>query len=228
MASTAHALTDAVVLRVPVELGREEAAELARQELADPVYAAAQPSLVERALRWVLERLADLSDRVGSASPGGIWGLVGLLAIAVLVVVAIRWRVGAVRRRRAVAAATFGAEDATADVSRARAERHAAAGEWALAVRARLRAIVRDLEDRGVLDRRPGRTADEVAREAGAALPDAAAALARAATTFDEVWYGHRTADADAYAVMVDADTRARAARRGSGATADLGPAVPR
>ena len=80
-------------------------------------------------------------------------------------------------------------------------------------MRERLRAVVRDLEARGLLDPRPGRTAGEVARDAGAAVPALAEDLRRASIVFDEVWYGGRTADAGSYALLVDVDTRAAAAR---------------
>ena len=58
---------------------------------------------------------------------------------------------------------------------RAAAEALAAQGHLAEAVRERLRAVVRALEERGVLDPRPGRTSGEVARDAGAAAPALAA-----------------------------------------------------
>ena len=96
---------------------------------------------------------------------------------------------------------------------RRRAAEFTAAGRLAEAIRERLRAIVRELEERAVLEPRLGRTADEVAAEAGAVLPDVAADLQRAARIFDEVWYGRVPAteamDADVEAV----DRRVRAAR---------------
>ena len=77
---------------------------------------------------------------------------------------------------------------------RRRADGFAGEGRFAEAVRERMRAIVRELETRGVLEPRPGRTADEVAREAGALVPAVAPDLRTAATVFDEVWYGGRPA----------------------------------
>ncbi len=62
-----------------------------------------------------------------------------------------------------------------------------------------MRALVRALEDRAVLDPRPGRTADEAATEAGRSLPAHASRLRAAARVFDDVTYGGRTADAAAY-----------------------------
>lgn len=91
---------------------------------------------------------------------------------------------------------------------RRRADEAASAGRWAEAVRERLRALVRELEARGVLDPRPGRTADEVASEAGAAVPDVAPDLRAAVRVFDEVWYGGREATRESYATLVDVDRR--------------------
>ena len=62
-----------------------------------------------------------------------------------------------------------------------------------------MRAIVRSLEERTLLDPRPGRTADEAAAEAGRPLPRHADRLRAAARTFDDVTYGGRTADEAAY-----------------------------
>ena len=94
-----------------------------------------------------------------------------------------------------------------------------------------MRAIVRELETRGVLEPRPGRTADEVAREAGAAVPAVAADLRTAATVFDEVWYGGRPATAQADALLRQADQRVQRAQLavvGAGAPAVSGYQVPR
>jgi hypothetical protein len=87
------------------------------------------------------------------------------------------------------------------------------AGRHAEAIRERLRAIIRDLEERAILEPRVGRTADEVAAEAGAALPDVAADLARAARIFDEVWYGRRPATAEMAADLEHIDGRVQRAR---------------
>ena len=83
----------------------------------------------------------------------------------------------------------------TAADYRAEAERFAAAQDWREAVRARFRAVIRELEQRGVLDPRPGRTAGEIAAEGGGAVPEIGNDLRRAARTFDEVWYGGRAGD---------------------------------
>ena len=94
----------------------------------------------------------------------------------------------------------------TAAAHRERAAAAAAAGNYAEAVRERLRAVVRELEARGVLDPRAGRTAGDVARDAGLLVPALATPLRQGATVFDEVWYGGRSADAASYAVLVEVD----------------------
>src|SRR3954452_6676662 len=106
---------------------------------------------------------------------------------------------GNVRRAAAARGSLLDDTRSTAEDHRAAAERHAAAGEWPQAIRERLRAIARDLEERAILDPRPGRTADELATEAGAALPDHADELAAGVRVFDDVWYGGRSGDAEGY-----------------------------
>jgi hypothetical protein len=72
-----------------------------------------------------------------------------------------------------------------------------AAGRWRDALREWLRAVVSSIEERGVLDRRPGRTGAATAREAGPLLPSLASELAAVTAAFDEVWYGGRPATRD-------------------------------
>ena len=128
---------------------------------------------------------------------------------------ALRLKVGPLGRREAREQALFSGRARTAAEHRAAADAHAAAGEWADAVRERLRAVVRSLEERAVLDQRPGRTADEAAAEAGAALPAVAAELRRAARLFDDVWYGGRAAGPESDAALRAVDEQVRAARQG-------------
>ena len=126
-----------VPVEVPVELGREQAADLARLELAKPIYQAEDEPLVQRAIRWLAERVQELIDTAATTSPLGWLGLLGILAILVAIVVVVRRRTGPLGRERAGAALFDGsAQDAAA--YRAEAEEHAAREEWAEAVRARL------------------------------------------------------------------------------------------
>jgi len=88
--------------------------------------------------------------------------------------------------------------------------------------------VVRDVEERGLVDVRPGRTADEIARDAGRALPAVAGDLRAAARLFDDVWYGGRTADSSSYDRLVAVDQAVAAARPGDRAGAERPMAVPR
>lgn len=182
------------------------ARDAARRELNKIAYQRAKPSLASRAVTYLFDKINALLAQASGSVPGGSVGLLLLLLIAAgvttLVVVRLRPSLRTVTRDDLFdAGRTLSADD-----HRLRAERAASQGLFADAVRERLRAIFRDLEHRGLLDPRPGRTADEVAREVGAAVPAVADPLRRAAGVFDEVWYGGRTADATSYAVLVEVD----------------------
>ncbi len=193
-------------------LTREGARGEARRELLRRPYQEARPPLAVRLLRRVLDALDRLLDSV-SGLPGGRGGVVLLALVLVGVVVVVTTRLGPLQRAGARTAALDLGVRRTPAGHREQADRAAADGRFADAVRERMRALVRELESRGVLDVRPGRTAGEVARDGGAAVPSLADDLARAAAVFDEVWYGGRTADAGSYAVLVEVDAQTTRAR---------------
>lgn len=201
--------------RIPVEISREQAQQLARLELADPKYSREQESLVQQAITWILERVNDLLDAAGSTSPLGWFGVLGVALLVGLAVIAVRRRTGPLGA--SASTPLFDGRERRAADHRAEAERLAGEGAWAEAVRARLRGVVRDLEERGVVEAAPGRTADEIARDAGRALPLVAGDLRAAARLFDDIWYGGRTADAAAYQRLVALDDAVRSARPGQG-----------
>ncbi len=209
-----------MIASAPVELARDEAARLAREELAKQVYQDAGPGLVQRVVGWLIERAGKLFDDVAGVSPGGYAGIAVVLLLVVVAVVAVRLKVGPLGRREAREQALFSGRARTAAEHRTAADAHAAAGEWAEAVRERLRAVVRSLEERAVLDERPGRTANEAAAEAGAALPAVAGELLRASRLFDDVWYGGRPAGPESDAALRAVDERVRATRQGQTAGA--------
>jgi hypothetical protein len=198
---------------VPPPPGRDEAREAAVRELSDPVYAADDPSWPERALRWLFARLSDLLQAAADAAPGGYGGLLVLLVLVVLAVVAVRLRLGRIGRSTAARPALLDEAHRSADDHRRAADAHAARGEWAAAVRERLRGIVRGLEERDLLEPSAGRTADEAAAQAARALPQRAADLRAAARLFDEVCYGGRPAGPAADARLREIDDAVRRAR---------------
>ena len=210
----------------PVRPDREEARSWALDELAGREYSDARPGLTERVLEWVFGRLMELGG-VGNATS---LALLGILATVILTVVVWGiWRaggIGRIARRRGLA--VLDDPTATAADHRAAAERAAAAGDWSQAVLHRFRAIARALEEEAVLAPQPGRTADEVARDAGDRLPPLAADLLAGARAFDDVRYGHRQVDEAAYERMRSLDDAVRRARPAPVGAARLdGLAVP-
>lgn len=190
---------------VPVDVGPDEARDAAVRELSDPVYAQARPGVLEEALDWVLDRLDEL---FGAGSGAGGIALL-LLVVVIALAVVIRLSTGRVARR-ARTGTVFGDSTRTAKDHRAAAQEAFARGDFAEAVRERFRALVRELEQRGVLDERAGRTVDEVAADAGRELPSHARDLRVAAVLFDDIWYGGRTATEAAYQSIASLDDRVR------------------
>ena len=187
---------------VPIDVGRDEAADAARRELAKAIYAEGRPSLPQRVLSWVVQHISDAIGALASATPGGAVGLIALLAVLVVVVVVVTRRVGGIRTSGAVDVPVFVGRLRSAAAYRAEADAAAAAGDWDEAVRQRFRAVVRSLEERDIHDPRPGRTADEAAAEAARAMPACAPGHRLAARSFDDVAYGSQARDQAADAAL--------------------------
>ncbi|OSP40111.1 hypothetical protein B7767_28050, partial [Streptomyces sp. 13-12-16] len=151
----------------PVTLPRDPAREAARRELSKRMYHENDPSWFQRALDAFWEWVGKLFDAASTATPGGTLGLVVVIAAVIAVLGALWWRLGTPRREPVSAPALFDDRPRSAAEHRAAAEAHAAQGHWNQAVQERMRALVRALEERALLDLRPGRTADEAAAEAG-------------------------------------------------------------
>jgi len=222
----------AAQLAAVAPVGRDEARRAAQRELSKGIYHQSQPGPLTRAFDAVIDWIERFLDRLAAGAPGGSSGALVLLALVLVIAAVVVWRTGPIRRGARVRQPHVELSgDVGPDEHRRRADEHAAAGRFAEAVRERMRAIVRELEMRGVLDPRPGRTADEVARDAGAAVPTIAADLRAAAGVFDEVWYGGRAATPQSDGVMRQADDRVRRAPMvvaGGGVPAVAGYQVPR
>ncbi|MEU4201340.1 DUF4129 domain-containing protein [Streptomyces sp. NPDC045470] len=195
----------------PVRVPRVPAREAAERELADPRYHQNDPNLLQRALDWFWDRIGDLFEAAAGATPGGWTGLLAIVLVVLLLAVALRLRLGALRRTpTSGGGALFGDRPRTAAEHRAAAEQHAADNRWTEAVQERMRAIVLALEERTLLTPGPGRTADEAASEAGRVLPAHSERLRAAARTFDDVTYGGRPGTAQEYAALRTLDTDLR------------------
>ena len=206
-----------------IDIDREAAHEAAQRELAKPIYPKA--SLLDRLGDWIQELLYRLILE-GSSIPGG-WLTITVLAIVLLVafIVAVRIARRTMRTNRGGDAGLFGTHDLSAAEHRATAEAYANQGNWAAAIRHRLRAVGRQLEETGMLNPVPGRTANELARDAGELLPDFDAELRRAATVFNDVTYGERPGTEPNYRMVADLDEALRRhAGPSGGATAHAVP----
>jgi len=200
-----------------VDIDRDAAHDAAVAELSKPMYPNA--SLTERFFDWIDELLYKIMVE-GAALPGGWFTItVLLILLAVAAVVAVRVAMRTMCTNRSRGAALFDTHELTSAEHRATAEQCAAQGDWAAAIRHRLRAVARHLEETAVLDPVPGRTATELARDAAAAVPDLTAELRGAAVTFNDVTYGERPGTEASYRTIADLDDHLRA-RRPAGATA--------
>ncbi|AJC58020.1 DUF4129 domain-containing protein [Streptomyces sp. 769] len=198
---------------IPVRISRVPAREAAERELSDPRYHQHDPNLLQRALNWLSDRLGELFSTAAGVTPGGWVGLIAIAVFVLLLVIALRLRLGAVRRTPTTTGALFSDTPRTAAEHRTTADRHAADGRWNEAIQDRMRAIVLALEERALLTPGPGRTADEAATEAGLVLPSYAGQLHTAARTFDDVAYGGRPGTERAYTLLAELDSELQRAK---------------
>ena len=191
-----------------IDIDRDAAHQAAQNELNKPIYPKASAS--EKILDWVNDLIYGLLEKTASLPGGWFTATVLFILLAVAVVVAIHVARRTMRTNRGGDYSLFEAAQLTAAQHRATAESYAAEGNWTSAIRHRLRAVARQLEETGVVNPAPGRTANELARDAGAALPHLAGELAQAATAFNDVTYGERPGTQDAYRMIADLDDHLR------------------
>ncbi|MEU6391357.1 DUF4129 domain-containing protein [Streptomyces sp. NPDC046939] len=208
MLGAAALLTRAGGDEPPVTIPRDPAREAAERELSKPAYHENDPSLFIRALNKFWEWVGDLFSAASGAAPGGTVGLIVIVLAVLALALLLWWRLGTPRRSPASSRAPlFDDRPRSAADHRAAADAHAAQGHWNQAVQERMRALVRSLEERALLDPRPGRTADEAATEAARPFPAHTDALHKAARAFDDIAYGGRTATRSTYEHLTALDT---------------------
>ncbi|OBF40719.1 hypothetical protein A5724_06510 [Mycobacterium sp. ACS1612] len=207
-----------------IDIDRDAAHDAAQRELSKPIYP--KPSLTDRLMKWIEELLYRLAD--ASASVPGGWVTISVLVILLVTAIAVAIRIArrTMRTNRGGEPALFGEHELSAAEHRATAEQYAASGDWSAAIRHRLRAVARQLEESSVLDPVPGRTATELARDAGRAIPPLASELRRAAETFNDVTYGEQPGTEAAYRMVADLDDHLRS-RTSAVAPGDAAPATP-
>lgn len=189
----------------PGPIGRDPAQRLARNELSRAIYH--QHSLPRTVGRFVLTMLQRLFGAASGVTPGGWWTVVALVALAAAVGAAVV-RLGPLARsaRGTGPARDPGSRARTARQLRDDSAASAAEGDYSTAILQRLRAIVASCEERGILAPDAGRTADELATQAGARFPGQRADLAAAARLFDQIRYGDGVGTLDGYERLRDLD----------------------
>jgi hypothetical protein len=201
-------------------VSRRAGQNLARTELSKASYHPHE-SLAQRLLDAISRLLNDLYT-AGKSFPGGWWSVVALTALTALAVALVLARLGPLTRaHREAGQVAPGGQPLSAADHRQRAAQLASAGDYAAAILEAVRGIARQLEERGILSPRLGRTADEIAAEAGLARPAEAAALHDAARLFDDICYGERAGTADGYALVQSLDSRLQSARPAEPSTSD-------
>jgi hypothetical protein len=169
-------------------------------------------SLLQRFDDWLGDRLNDVLIRLarllGSAQPSG--GPVNVLVIIVLGILFLGGVAGVAflvvqsTLRRAVPEPTLDdgeVEPATALAAARREHEQFAAGDYRSALRYLLLSTLLQLQERGVLELRPGLTNREYVTRLRAAISEEhlPAALGALVDMFDRVWYGHLPIDAGEY-----------------------------
>jgi hypothetical protein len=201
-----------LAINVPVTIGRDDARTAAHQELSKSVYHHGGPSLLSRFFSWLAHLLGKLSH--AGSLPGGLAGLALLAAVAVAFALGITLAVRPARSgRRPAGGAVFDSSPRDAGSYRRAAQSAAEAGDWQIAIREGFRGLMRGLEERGLLDERPGQTADEMAASAALALAQLRDRWPDAARTFDEVVYGDRPGSPSQYEMIRTLDEAARRQR---------------
>ncbi|MET0782590.1 MAG: DUF4129 domain-containing protein [Microbacterium sp.] len=199
----------------PLTPDGDEARRWAERELADPVYAASEPTPLDR----IAQAIADFFEALFATQLSGDWGpwvavIAAVVVVLVIVAAFLVWGVPRATGRSRASATLFGADEqrSAADLRRDAAS-SASKGEWDAAIVLRFRALARGLVERGAVDTPPGATVHAFARAAARAFPGHADALEAAAAAFDDVRYLRRPGTEELYLRIAAVDETVSAAR---------------
>ncbi|HBX81481.1 MAG: DUF4129 domain-containing protein [Propionibacteriaceae bacterium] len=192
---------------VPLDPTPDQAREWLTEELRKPEYA--QQHWLQDFFTWLRHLGEDVPSDTRSMAGWTFVTLALVAALAILCWFIIRARTTATQEARQTSALvdpTISAEQYLAAARQA-----FDAEDWDGAVMNGFRATVANLDRRGILGDRPGRTAQEAGAVVAAAFPLAGAAVVAAAGWFDQAAYGMRpaprTTKVQAVAVLAIADT---------------------
>lgn len=180
--------------QTPPSVDPEAAREAARDILSGAEYAEPQPSVVERAVEWLFDRIGSFFGTLTGGGPGSVvgWIVVVVLLAAAATVLTRALRVPSYRRDHGPATHVRYERETRwgAGEWRREADRLEAAGDRRGALRCRYQAMLAALVADGVVDEAPGRTAAEYGRLLGERLPDRRDAIDEVTTRFEAAWYG--------------------------------------
>jgi hypothetical protein len=217
---TGSRLRGLAVLALPVftaPVTRDGARDDARRELSKDVYRTRQTSAIRRIVDWILRHLSAPFDHQPHSNGSSVpLGWIAVIVVVIAIAALLFFRFGGLSRTAKREAFDLGPEDSTPEDHRSLADRFAEEGRYAEAVRERLRAVFRDLDRRGLVEARPGRTVTEIVALASRVLPSVAEPLESGARRFSEIWYAGRPADAEDDAALRDVETQVSAAKPGS------------
>ena len=208
LSSAAHALAR-FADGAPLTPDEDEARRWAEQELSDPAYDIAEPTVFDRIARAIGEFFASLFDPDLSGGLGSAFTLIAAIVVAVVIIAAfLVWGLPRATRRAARTATPLfdEADERAAAQLRADAEAEARAGRWEAAIVLRMRALARSCLERGVVDLVPGATVHAFARAAARPFPAHADALEAAARAFDDVRYLRRPGTPERYRAVAETD----------------------
>jgi hypothetical protein len=191
-----------VDLPVPTTSG-DRVREVTESVLARPEFLQAQPSWLQRALRWLADLFSRFTDALGGGERGSTIGTVSLIVVLLILALGILWYTRTLRRDRTLGVAVEGAVGRGAEDWLRDAAAAEAAGDFRGALRCRYRAMVAELAAHGLVEEVPGRTTGEYLAAVSQDVPAAAAAFTVATRAFEGAWYGHddvTAADVSAFA----------------------------
>lgn len=177
----------------PPTVDPEAAKEAARDILSGAEYAEPEPSVVERAAEWVLDRVGSF---IGTLTGGGPGSLIGWSIVALFVAGAAWLIVRSLRVPTAhVAPAAEGVRLDTAERRDAaawseEAERAEARGDLSEALRCRHQALIATMVSRRLTDDVPGLTVREHQQQLAARFPDFGPEIDELTERFERTWYG--------------------------------------
>lgn len=194
------------------DIDPDEARDVADEILSRPEFREQPRTLIDRALGWIGERLADVLSTFFGGDRGLVFGYV-LLVVAAAVALYFGWRYFPRRRGpgpdEVITIETEILDRAGRDEWLDRARRASAAGRWAEAVHARFHALTTGLADAEQLSPEPSTTSGEHRRAfsgATAHAPERQARFAGIAGRYEEVWFGEEQAGAPDVEAATDAD----------------------